>query len=126
MREAVIQFERAGISLHGFSRHLGALIAVVLLLGLGSLWIQGRKVDVGRQIKAHEQELAELESRITGVQSALARLEAPAVIRGKLLEQQITMVVPFPEDIVRLDGSPSPSGAVSARAGGMSLASAIP
>jgi len=70
------------------------------------LWSQSHVVDAGHRVKSLEGQISDLAPRIVGLESELARMKSPSSIKGKLLDNEINMVIPFPEHQVHVKYGP--------------------
>lgn len=89
-----------------FLKGLWALLAALILLGMGHLWLHSRVVNVSCEIKDHEEKLAYLRDRTDSLKSRLAQLQSPAVIKERLKEREMVLSVPPPERVVRVRPEP--------------------
>jgi len=102
MRARTIAVAQPDFGMTRLGWKVSAVFGVFLVLGLSCLWLQNRVVEVSYQVKGLEQEISELNPRIVGLESELARMKSPSAIKGRLLDNEINMVIPFPEHEVHV------------------------
>ena len=88
----------------GFSLLKGCwmLLALATVLGMSYLWVYTQVVDVSWELERFEDELEQLRTRSAALKLQLAKLHNPAVIKDRLEEKEIDLVVPQLEQIVRV------------------------
>jgi len=82
-----------------------ALALACLFLGAPCIWSKARVIEAGERVQGLEEQIANLNPRIVGLESQIARLKSPSAIKGRLMENGIDMVIPFPEHEVYLEDS---------------------
>jgi len=88
----------------GFSclKACGMLLVFGICLGMAYLWLYSQVVTVSCEIETFEDSLQHLRGRRAALRSRLSHLQTPAVIKERLEERQIALVLPPPEKIVRV------------------------
>lgn len=79
------------------------LLAVGFFLGMSYLWIYSHIVDTSNTIDIFERKMSHLRDQRISLQSKLGKLQTPSVIRSRLEENKISLVDPYPEQIVRVE-----------------------
>lgn len=95
---------RSDLRSSGFSLLKGCwmLLTLATALGMAYLWLYSQVVDVSRELEKFENELTQLRTRSAALKLQLAKLQTPAVIKSRLKEQRINLVVPQLKQIVRV------------------------
>ncbi|MEA1929011.1 MAG: hypothetical protein U9N73_12465 [Candidatus Auribacterota bacterium] len=78
------------------------LLAVGFFLGMSYLWLYSHIVDTSNTIDIFERKMSHLQDRRISLQSKLGKLQTPSVIMSRLEENNISLVDPYPEQIVRV------------------------
>ncbi len=88
----------------GFSLLKGCwmLLALGTVLGMSYLWVYTQVVDVSWELERFEGEMDQLRTRSVALKLQLAKLQNPAVIKDRLKEKEIDLVVPRFDQVIRV------------------------
>ncbi len=96
--------ERMEAGSAGFSLLKGCwmLLALGTVLGMSYLWVYTQVVDVSWELERFEDEMDQLRTRSVALKLQLAKLQNPAVIKDRLKEKEIDLVVPQLDQVIRV------------------------
>ncbi|MBM3882231.1 MAG: hypothetical protein FJ387_21345 [Verrucomicrobia bacterium] len=98
-----------GMGAQGFVLALG-LSGLLAFSGLGYVWHRNRNVELGREIRAERVRLVELRGRLAELERQQARLESIPELQARVRELGLGLVMPLPEQILRLPEWPGGTG----------------
>ena len=91
-----------------FPTILAGILCVATTTALGYLWLCGRCEDLGRRIKALEQQKSALERRVVNEEYKWSNMTSPQNMEKLLQAHKLEMIRPGERSVVRIHRSTQP------------------